>query len=283
MIEVSNLTKSYENFTLNCSISVPSGTVTGLIGQNGAGKSTAFKAILGLINPDGGSIKIFGKDNTRLTAKDRQRIGVALSDSGFSSYLSISDIADILKHSYDSFDSSRFFGLCDKFRLPTKKRTKEFSTGMKARLKLLIAICHNASLLILDEPTLGLDVMARNELLDLLRDYMDEDDSRSILISSHISSDLETLCDDIYMIDNGSIILHEDTDVLLNNYALIKLSPQQFEHFDKKYIIQQKKESFGYSCLTNERQYYLENFPDAVIEKSNIDTVITMMIGGEKI
>ena len=153
---------------------------------------------------------------------------------------------------------------------------------MKAKLKVLTAISHNARMLILDEPTTGLDVVARDELLEMLREYMEQDDNRSILISSHISGDLETLCDDIYMIHEGKIILHEDTDVLLDHYALLKADSSQFIHMDKQYILRFREESFGYSCLTDQKQYYVENFPGLVIEKGTIDNVITMMIRGEK-
>lgn len=151
---------------------------------------------------------------------------------------------------------------------------------MKAKLKILVAISHDTELLILDEPTSGLDVMARNEVLEMLREYMEKDDKRAILISSHISSDLENLCDDLYMIDNGKIIFHEDSDVLLSNYALLKVDDKQFNQLDKQYILRYKKEGFGYSCLTNQRQFYMENYPNIVIEKGNIDELIPIMIRG---
>ena len=152
---------------------------------------------------------------------------------------------------------------------------------MKAKLKVLVAISHHAKLLILDEPTAGLDVIARDELLELLREFMEKDEDRAILISSHISSDLETLCDDLYMIHDGKIILHEDTDVLLGDYALLKLDDTQYHTLDNQYLLRSKKEPFGYSCLTDQKQYYIENYPNITIEKGTIDAVITMMIRGE--
>lgn len=182
---------------------------------------------------------------------------------------------------YKQFDSSFFAKQVQRFSLPMDKQIKDFSTGMKAKLKVLVAISHNAQLLILDEPTAGLDVIARDELLDMLREFLEEDDERSILISSHISSDLESLCDDLYMIHDGKIILHEDTDILLSNYALLKVDDKQYETLDKSYIQRAKKESYGYSCLTNERQYYLENYPNITIEAGSIDELITMMIRGK--
>ena len=281
MLKIENLKKHYDNFFLECSLQVNPGQVTGLIGQNGSGKSTTFKAILDLIHPDGGCITLFGKDNQDITPEDKEKLGVVLSDSGFSGYLRIKDIIPILENMYRQFDSSFFIKQVQRFSLPMDKQIKDFSTGMKAKLKVLVAISHGAKLLILDEPTAGLDVIARDELLDMLREFLEEDDERSILISSHISSDLESLCDDLYMIHDGKIILHEDTDILLSNYALLKVDNKQYEALDKSYILRVKKESYGYSCLTNERQYYLENYPNITIEAGSIDELITMMIRGK--
>ena len=279
MLKVKHLKKNYASFSLDCSLEVKPGYVTGLIGQNGAGKSTTFKAILGLIHYQG-LVEVFGK--SVLNEEDKQLLGVVLSDSGFSGYLTISDIIPILENLYKRFDKSFFLRMVNQFELPKNKKIKEFSTGMKAKLKIIVAMSHQAQLLILDEPTAGLDVIARDELLDMMRDYMAEDDQRAILISSHISSDLETLCDDVYMIHNGQVIMHEDTDVLLSEYALLKVDDQQFEQLDKAYILKYKKESYGYSCLTHQKQYYRENYPNIVLENSHIDDVMTMMIRGEK-
>lgn len=280
MLKIQHLKKHYDNFSLDCSLELMPGCVTGLIGQNGAGKSTTFKAILGLISTDGGNITILGKDRKDFTAKDKEELGVVLSDSGFSGYLKIKDIIPILQNMYSKFDKSLFIEQVQKFQLPMNKQIKEFSTGMKAKLKVLVAISHNAKLLILDEPTAGLDVIARDELLEMLREFLEKDEERSILISSHISSDLESLCDDLYMIHDGKIILHEDTDVLLSDYALLKVDAEQYSKLDKQFILRSKKETYGYSCLTNQKQYYMENYPKIAIEKGTIDEVITMMIRG---
>lgn len=280
MIELKDVHKKYKDFCLNVSMEVRPGCVTGLIGKNGAGKSTTFKAILGLIQPDSGEARVMGKPADELTAADKKKIGVTLAESGFSSYFSVKDIVAVLKRMYENFDKTAFLEQCRKFDLPLDKRLSEFSTGMKAKVKVLIAISHGASLLILDEPTAGLDVMARNELLDMLRDYMAEDESRSILISSHISSDLEGLCDDLYLIEQGKMVLHEETDVLLSDYGVLKVNEAQFEKLDRRYLLCWKKETFGYQCLTKERQYYLENYPEIVVEKSNIDDVLVLMTGG---
>lgn len=210
-------------------------------------------------------------------------MGVVLADSGFSGYLNVREILPVLNVMYPKFDRERFEELCRKFDIPTDKKIREFSTGMKAKLKVITAVTHGAEILILDEPTSGLDVMARRDVLDILREYMEEDDTRSILISSHISTDLENLCDDIYMIHEGKIILHEDTDVLREEYGLIKADEDQFARLDKSYILKVRRESYGYACLTDQKQYYRENYPDVVVENSMLDEVIAMMIGGEKL
>ena len=282
MLKIEHLQKHYDHFSLDCSLEIKEGCITGLIGQNGAGKSTTFKALLGLISMDGGNISIFGKDIHDITDQDKEDIGVVLSDSGFSGYLTIQDILPILRNLYKRFDETLFLKQVHRFQLPLDKKIKDFSTGMKAKLKVLVACTHNARLLILDEPTAGLDVIARDELLEILREYMEADETRSILISSHISSDLESLCDDIYMIHEGKIIMHEETDVLLSDYALLKLDEDQFEKLDQQYILRFKKESYGYSVLTNQKQFYIENYPSIVIEKSTIDEIITMMVRGKE-
>ncbi|MCR1926884.1 ABC transporter ATP-binding protein [Enterococcus gallinarum] len=282
MLKIEHLKKQYDNFSLDCSLEVQKGTITGVIGQNGAGKSTTFKAALGLIPFDSGKITLLGKDSKELTPKEKEKLGVVLSDSGFSAYLRIKDIVPILRTMYSEFDEDFFTEQIQRFQLPVDKRLNDFSTGMKAKLKVLVAISHHAKLLLLDEPTAGLDVIARDELLLMLREFMEKDEECAILISSHISSDLETLCDDLYMIHDGRMILHEETDVLLSDYALLKVDPEQYKELDKQFILRYKEESYGYSCLTNQKQFYMENFPKIVIEKGSIDEVIMMMVRGRE-
>lgn len=281
MIQIKNIKKSYQDFLLDCSLTIEKGSVTGIIGKNGAGKSTLYKAILNLINIDSGNILVFNKDIKELDVKDKANIGVVLADSFFSSYLNIKDIRKIMMDSYETFDVTFFDKKVNEFELPVNKAIKSFSFGMKAKLKMLCALSHNAKILLLDEPTLGLDVIARDEILELLREYMAKDSDNTIMISSHIASDLESLCDDIYMIDDGKIILHEDTDVLLSNYAILKVDDQTYESIDKNYIYKVKKEDYGYALLTNQKQFYYENYPKIVIQNCSIDDVIYMMIKGK--
>lgn len=283
MLEINGLVKHYGEFTLNCTMKVEPGRITGLVGENGAGKSTTFKAVLGLITYDAGDVTLLGKAPSELTEEEKQKIGVTLAESGFSGYLKVKDVVPVLAALYPAFDREKFLVLCRKFGIPQDKYIRDFSTGMKAKLKVLTAVTHGADFLLMDEPTTGLDVMARESILNLFREYMEEDENRSILISSHISSDLEGLCDDIYMIHNGGIVFHEDTDVLLNEYGLIKADEEQYRKLDKEYILRVRRESFGYSCLTGQKQFYLENYPGVVVERGTLDEVITMIIGGEKL
>ena len=281
MLKLEHVKKQYKDFHLDCSLTVKPGMITGLIGANGAGKSTTFKAVLGLIRTESGMVELFGKRPEEITPEDKERLGVVLADSGFSGYLSIRDLIPVLKAMYHQFDQTYFEEQCRRFELPMTKKIKEFSTGMKRKLQVLAAISHHADLLILDDPTAGLDVLARDEMLTMLREYM-EIEGRAILISSHISSDLEDFCDDIYMIDHGQVILHEETDTLLNEYGLLKVDGKQYERLDKTYVLRSRKETFGYSCLTNEKQFYQESYPDIVVEKGSIDELIMMMVRGDR-
>jgi len=283
MLKLENAEKSYGNFHLKCSLEVAPGQITGLIGENGAGKSTTFKMILNLISADNGRIQVMGKRPEELTVEDKEQIGVVLPDSGFSDYLRIKDVTGILKQFYRTYEEEAFLEMCRHMGLPLDKKISEFSTGMKAKLKLAAAMSHEVKLLILDEPTAGLDVVARDEILEALQQYMERHKDCAIIISSHISTDLEKICDDLYMIHQGNIILHEETDVLLSDYGILKVEEKVYPSLEKEYLLRRKRESYGYSVLTDKRQFFRENYPDMVLEKGNIDEVITMMVKGERV
>ena len=189
---------------------------------------------------------------------------MCIRDRGFSVQLTAQDIEKIFGKMYPKFNVELFQRKCREFRIPYQKKLKEFSTGMKAKLRVLIALTHGARLLVLDEPTAGMDVEARQEVLDLLREYMAEDETRTLLITSHISSDLETLCDDIYLIHDGKILLNEETDQILDHYGILKVSEEQFGTLDQEYLIKCQKEPYGYACFTKDKQYYQENYPGTV-------------------
>ena len=281
MLKLTNLQKNYNDFRLDCTMEVQPGRITGFIGPNGAGKSTTIKAVLGLIRPDGGKIERFGRTAEAASPADKRRMGVALAESGFSGELTVRDVGKILAAFYPGFDPAFFREKAAALGLPENKKIKEFSTGMKAKLKVLSAISHGAELLILDEPAAGLDVLARDQILELLRQYVEADENRSILISSHISCDLEQLCDDFYMIDGGRIVCHEETDRLLSDYAVLKVGPKEFETLDMQYILRRRPESFGWSLLTDQKRFYAENCPGLVIERITLDEFIMMMLKGE--
>ncbi len=280
MIIMQDVRKKYGDYEFRMSMEIPHGRITGLVGKNGAGKSTAIKLMLGLAKPDSGSISVLGSEGRELSPAVKQKIGVSLAESGFSTQLTVEDVKHILSKMYPAFEQNLFEKQCGSLKLPTNKKIKEFSTGMKAKLRVLTAITHKAELLILDEPTAGLDVEARNEILDLLREYVAENEKRTILISSHIATDLESLCDDIYLIHDGKLILHEDTDVILAQYGVLKVNEEQYATLDQRAILKVQKENYGYACFTNDRQFYQENYPQIAVENGGIDELILMMTGG---
>ncbi len=280
MIVLQDVKKNYGNFQFHLSMEIPDGQITGLVGKNGAGKSTAIKLILGLIKPDSGKVTVLGTESAHLPVFEKEKIGVSLAESGFSTQLSTADVEHILAKMYPQFDKEYFDRKCRELNLPKNKRIRDFSTGMKAKLRVLTAMTHKAKLLIMDEPTAGLDVEARNEILDMLREYVAQDEERTILITSHISTDLETLCDDIYLINDGKLVLHEDTDVILGQYGILKVDEAQYEKLDKDYILKSQKEPYGYACFTSDKKFYQENYPQIAVEKGGIDELILMMTGG---
>lgn len=279
LLKIDGLKKNYKDFSLDCSMQVKKGRVTGVIGANGAGKTTTFKAILGLLFPDGGSIEVFGKDISKITREDKMQIGTVLAEIGFSSQLKVKDIVGIMKAMYPKFDEERFLKKCEHYKIPQNKLIKEFSTGTRAKLRMLTAISYDAKLLILDEPTLGLDYMTRNEIIDEMRDFM-ENEENGILISSHISSDLEGICDDLYFLHEGKIRLHEDTDTILSEYGVLKVSREQYEQLKEKQFLFEIQTDYGFEVLTREKQYYVDNYPDYVIEKGSVDQVIRFITKG---
>ena len=280
LVQLDHVIKKYGSFTLELNMQIPENRIIGLIGANGAGKSTTFKLMIGLIRPDQGNAEVFGRNAADLGAEEKQKIGVVFSDSGFSEYLRVQQLIPVMKRFYPDFQEKEFRKRCERFKIPLNKQIKDFSTGMKAKLNVLLALSHDSRLLLLDEPTAGLDVVAREEILDLLREYM-EIPGRTIVISSHISGDLEHFCDDLYMIHEGKIVLHEETDRILEEYGFLKVSEQEYEVLDNEYLLRVRKESFGYSCLTDQKNYYLENYPGLVVEKGSVDEVISMLVKGE--
>ena len=212
MLKLTNVKKHYQQFTLDCSLEVKSGKITGLIGQNGAGKSTTFKAILNLIQKDSGVIELFGKDVQKLDMKDKEKIGVVLSDSGFSGYLTIGDIVPVLSNLYKKFNKVKFLERCQQFGLPKDKKIKEFSTGMQAKLKVLVALSHDAQFLILDEPTAGLDPQGAKEMLNLFQKINQQ--GKTVILVSHDMNQVLEYCDDVVVMNKGRVEKHVTVDEL---------------------------------------------------------------------
>lgn len=280
MVEIKSLRKDYKNFSLDISMQIPEGKVVGFIGKNGAGKSTTIKSILGLIKPTSGNVEVFGVNSRNLSPREKERIGVALSDSMFSYYLTVEDIIAVMRAFYPTFDEDYFRQMCDRFKLPLNKQIKDFSTGMKAKVKVLSAISHQAELLILDEPTTGLDIEARTEILDTLKSYKEKNNC-SILISSHISTDLQGLCDEIVLIADGKIVLHSTLDEINNSYAVILIPEELFDEVPKDKILGYKSERFGYTCIINDKSFFEDNFSELKLKDSTIDDLI-MLLGKEE-
>ncbi len=232
-IEIKDLTKEYNGFKLdNISFVLPTGCIMGLIGENGAGKSTTISSILGLKKDKKGSIKVLGQN---MNAKLKNDIGVVLDEVGLPEALNVKNIGTIMRNVYSNWSDEDYSGYIKKFSLPDNKKFGDFSKGMKMKLAIAIALSHKAKLLILDEPTSGLDPIVRDEIIDILNDFTREED-HSILISSHIVSDLEKLCDYIAFIHKGKLMLCEEKDVLLERYRFISATEEQLDELDQNAI-----------------------------------------------
>ncbi len=281
-IEIKNISKKYDGFLLDkISFNVPEGSIVGLIGENGAGKTTTIKAILNIINSNG-TVKIFGKDVKQNEKEIKQEIGVVLDDSFLSAYLTPKHINSVMKDFYKNWNEDKYNKLLKQFDLPGNKLVKDFSSGMKMKLKIATAISHNPKLLILDEPTSGLDPVVRNEILDIFRKYIEEDETRSILLSTHITTDLEHISDYIIFIDNGKIILNGQTNELLENYGIIKCNKEDFSKILKEDYISYKKGKYQYEILTTNKEKIKKKYNILSIDKPSIEDIMLFYIKGER-
>ncbi len=253
-LEITNLTKSYPGFRLDgINLTLPSGCILGLIGENGAGKSTTIRLILDMIHKDAGTIKILGRDNQEDLCLTKQEIGVVLDDAGVPQFLNAMQIGKIMRYTYHRWSDDTYAGLLEKLSIPTKKPFKSFSRGMKMKLGIAIALSHDAKLLILDEATNGLDPVVRDEVVNIFNDFT-RDPSHSILISSHIVSDLEKLCDYIAFLHKGKMLVCEEKDVLLETYGIVRGSAQELEVLDPDCIIHKKESAYGVEAVVRREQ-----------------------------
>lgn len=281
VLEIRNLSKKYENFSLkNINLKLQKGTIMGIIGENGAGKSTTIKAILNIINKDQGEIKIFGKDHQVNEKEIKEQIGVVLDDSFLSEYLNPVDINKIMKNFYKNWDEQLYFSYIEKFKLPKSKIAKEFSSGMKMKLKIATAISHHPKLLILDEPTSGLDPVARNEILDIFQDFI-QDEENSIFISSHITTDLEHIADYITFINEGEIVLSKTKDELMEDYGIVKCTKEEFETIERKDFVKYKKNRYEYDILVENKKDFKKKYNMEIIDKPTIEDIMLLYIKGE--
>ena len=287
-LKIQNVTKRYRDKTAvdDVSITLTPG-VWGLLGANGAGKTTLMRMLAGILRPSSGRILCDGVEIGTLGAAYREKLGYLPQEFGFYPEFTVQDYLEYmaaLKGLPHTEAARQIDALLERVSLTEVRRKKivKLSGGMKRRVGIAQALLNDPEILILDEPTAGLDVQARNDVLDILREYMAEDENRSIIITSHISSDIENLCDDVYLINDGRIILHEDTDTIVEQYGIVKVKEEQYEKLDKNYILKTKKECYGYACFVSSKAFYKENYPDITVENGGIDELILMMAGGDR-
>lgn len=276
-IEVDSLVKKFEDFKLGpLNLHIPKGTIVGYIGQNGAGKSTTIKLILGLLKKDSGNIKILDEDIEQ-NVKIKDRIGVVFDDLFVPDEMNLESVERFCSGVYTKWDKKLFYELKDRFKLPRKQAIKNYSRGMRMKLSMAIALSHDAEILMLDEATSGLDPIVREDILDLLLEFM-QDESHTILISSHILSDLEKVADYIAFIYEGKILFFEGKDELKYNYALCNLSNEEVKNLDKDAIIGRRIHSFGQELLVKR-----DLVPESLnLEKPTIEDIMIYFVKGEK-
>ncbi len=282
ILEVKNLSKKYKGFELkDISFELPKGMIIGLIGENGAGKTTTIKAILDIIKNYEGEIKIFGLDNREDDKEIKEDIGVVLDDMFFPEILIPNDINSIMKDNYKNWDANLYFKYLTDFDLPKNKQIKTFSKGMRKKLEIATALSHHPKLLILDEPTSGLDPIARNEVIDIFQDFIQNEEC-SILLSSHITTDLEHIADYITFINNGEILLSKTKDELLDNYGIVKCTESEFKKIDKNDFIKYRKTKYEYEVLVINKKEFNKKYAISTIDKITLEDLMLLMIKGVK-
>ncbi len=277
---VSGLTKTYHDFVLDhVSFTVPSGSIVGLIGENGAGKSTTINAALGLIQKEDGIVSIL--DREELDGNVKEQIGVVFDGSNYPEILSPRKLNRVMKNIYRTWDEQEYLRLLKQFSLPFDKQIRQFSKGMKMKLAISAALSHHSRLLILDEATSGLDPVVRDDILDMLLDFV-QDEDHSILVSSHITSDLEKIADYIVFIHEGKVVFEKPKDELTERYGIIKCRAAQFDAFDKSDIISYRKMDYEWQILVSDREKMQKKYPEALVVPATIDEIMLLYVKGEK-
>ena len=276
-IEIKNLKKEYQNFTLkDVNFSIPEGYVTGFIGRNGMGKTTTIKSILSLIQYQGEILSIHGDGETKL---DNQKIGVIMDDSFLAKDWNMELVNQAMKVGYEAWDENVYWKFLEKFNIDKKLKVKELSRGMKIKLMLSIALSHNAELLILDEPTSGLDPSMREEFVEVISDYM-QDDNHTVLFSTHITQDLETIADYIVFIDNGEIVLALEKEEFINHFMILKCGLESQNILDSSAILGKKKTKYNIEYLVNRDA--IQEIPNEYVEDEITIDKIMILYGREK-
>ncbi len=277
-IEIQNLTKKYDGFTLdNISFNVPKGSIMGFIGQNGAGKTTTIKLLLNLIRKDSGTIKMLGLDNTENEAKVKEQIAAVFDELPFHDSLNAKHLSVILSDIYEKWDKNTYYEYLDRFSLPRKKKIGEFSKGMKMKLQIAAALSHNAKLLIMDEATTGLDPVVRNEILDIFLEYL-QDESNSILLSSHITTDLEKIADNVTFIDKGKILLSGEKDKIVEDHAVLKCRKSDLKDIDPADIISSRVTDFGADVMISDRKNLLKKYSGITVDDTTLEEIMLFYV-----
>ena len=280
-IEIKGLCKSYGDFSLNnINLTLPGGSILGLIGENGAGKTTTIKCILNLIRRDAGEITVLGHDNIREERLAKQDIGLVLDECFFSDALRPLDLDKILAPAYREWDRKLFREYLGKFGLPEKKLIKEFSRGMKMKLSLSAALAHHPKLLILDEATAGLDPVVRDEILDEFLGFI-QDEDHAILMSSHITSDLEKVADYIAYIHQGQVVLSAAKDAILDSYGRVGCTAAQLETIDPRDVLRTRRGAFGGEALVKDRAAFARKYPMLLVERTTLEDIMLFVGKGE--
>lgn len=277
-LQLHQVSKQYKDFTLdNISFNVPKGSIVGFIGENGAGKTTTIQAILGLVNTDSGTINILNKEHNTVC---KDEIGVVFDGNHYPESLTPNQLKNVFQHIYHSWDNEKYIEMLEKFELPLNKKIKYYSKGMKMKYSISVALSHQAKLLLLDEATSGLDPIMRDEILDLLLDFI-QDEDHSILVSSHITSDLEKVADYIVFIHNGKIIFQKAKDELLENYGIVKCGDTLFHELLKDEMIAYRKQDYGWQVLVENKHSFQMKYPNAMIVPTSIDEIMLMYVKGD--
>ncbi len=283
IIEIKNLVKKYDNrFTLgSIDLEIPNGVIVGLIGENGAGKTTLIKSILNILKIDEGNIKIFNKDFNKEENTIKEDIGVVLDNMFFPEILTPKDINIVMKDIYKKWDEELFKKYLNDFGLNINKQIKTMSKGMRKKLEIATSLSHHPKILILDEPTSGLDPVVRNEVLDIFLDFI-QDEEHTILLSTHITSDLEHIADKIIFINKGKILLDKNRDDLLDNYGILKCDIDSFDTISKEDIIVYKKNKYNYEILVDNISKIKKKYKNFIVDKITLEELMVLMIKGVK-